>query len=151
PGHSEPARGRPPPPGNSSPSSHGQYLASRSSSLAPRLILEPCPAGSPAWLPSRLLVGKGNANAVPSPKHRGELLDDPGEVVEGVSELVPRRHRVVTEAGVVGSEHAVAVGQGRDQVAEHLRAGREAVQEQYRRRVFRPGLAVEDVQVAGLD
>src|SRR5262249_27843415 len=40
---------------------------------------------------------------------------------------------------------------GRDQVAEHLRAGREAVQEQYRRRVFRPGLAVEDVQVAGLD
>src|SRR5262245_8813727 len=91
-----------------------------------------------------------NANAVPSPKHRGELLDDPGEVVEGVSELVPRRHRVVTEAGVVGSEHAVAVGQGRDQVAEHLRAGREAVQQQYRRRVFRPGLAVEDVQVAGL-
>src|SRR6516165_788207 len=73
---------------------------------------------------------KGKREAVPAPKHRGELLDDPGEVVEGVSELVPRRHRVVTEAGVVGSEHAVAVGQGRDQVAEHLRAGREAVQEQ---------------------
>src|SRR5262249_15813751 len=118
PGRSELARGQPPPPGNSSPSSRAQYLASRSSSLAPRLILEPCPGGSPAWLPSRLLVGKGNANAVPSPKHRGELLDDPGEVVEGVSELVPRRHRVVTEAGVVGSEHAVAVGQGRDQVAD---------------------------------
>ena len=55
---------------------------------------------------------------MPSPKHRGELLDDPGEVVEGVSELVPRRDRVVTEAGVVESEHAVAVGQGRDQVAD---------------------------------
>src|SRR5262245_1790013 len=38
-----------------------------SSSLAPRLILEPCPADSPAWSPSRLLVGKGTANAVPSP------------------------------------------------------------------------------------
>src|SRR5262249_19135314 len=84
PGRSELARGQPPPPGNSSPSSRAQYLASRSSSLTPRLILEPCPAASPAWLPSRLLVGKGNANAVPSPKHRGELLDDPGEVVEGV-------------------------------------------------------------------
>src|SRR5262249_31108597 len=57
----------PPPPGNSSSSSHVQNLASMSSSLAPRLILEPCPAGSPAWSPSRLLDGKGNANAVPSP------------------------------------------------------------------------------------
>jgi hypothetical protein len=44
-----------------------------------------------------------------------------------------------------------AVGQGRDQVAEHLRAGREAVQQEYRRRVLWPGLAVEDVQVADLD
>src|SRR5262249_18375086 len=44
-----------------------------------------------------------------------------------------------------------AVGQGRDQVAEHLRAGREAVQQEYRRRVLWPGLAVEDVQVTDLD
>src|SRR5262245_17257509 len=84
-------------------------------------------------------------------EYRGELLDDGGEVIEGVSELVPRRHRAVAEAGVVGGEHAVAVGQGRDQVAEHLRAGREAVQQEYCRRVLWPGLAVEDVQVTDLD
>src|SRR4029077_1028522 len=83
-------------------------------------------------------------------EYRGELLDDGGEVIEGVSELVPRRHRAVAEAGVVGGEHAVAVGQGRDQVAEHLRTGREAVQQEYCRRVPRPGLAVKDVQAADL-
>src|SRR5262249_15861628 len=71
--------------------------------------------------------------------------------VEGVSEFVPRRHRAVAEARVVGGEHAVAVGQGRDQVAEHLRVGREAVQQEYCRRVLWPGLAVEDVQVTDLD
>src|SRR5262249_58554721 len=76
---------------------------------------------------------------------------DGGEVVEGVSEPGPRQHRAVAEAGVVRGDHAVEVGQGRDQVAEHLRAGREAVQEQYRRRVLWPGLAVEDVQVTDLD
>src|SRR5262249_14715888 len=84
-------------------------------------------------------------------EYRGELLDDGSEVVEGVSELVPWRHRAVAEAGVVGGEQAVAVGQGRDQVAEHLRAGREAVQQEYCRRVLWPGLAVEDVQVTDLD
>src|SRR5262245_19171076 len=84
-------------------------------------------------------------------EYRGELLDHGGEVVEGVSELVPRRHRAVAEARVVGGEHAVAVGQGRDQVAEHLRARREAVQQKHCRRVLRPGLAVEDVQVTDLD
>jgi hypothetical protein len=40
----------------------------------------------------------------------GELVDDRGEIVEGVSELIPRRHRTVAEAGVVGCQHAVAIG-----------------------------------------
>ena len=39
-----------------------------------------------------------------------ELLDDGGEVVEGKSELVPRRYRAVAEAWAVRGEHAVAVG-----------------------------------------
>ena len=60
------------------------------------------------------------------------------------------RHRAVAVAGVVGGDDVVLVRQRRDQVAEHLRAGREAVEQQDRRGVLRPGLAVEDVQVADL-
>src|SRR5262249_16206594 len=47
-------------------------------------------------------------------QYRGELLDDGGEIVERVRELVPRRPRAVAEARVVGSNQVVAVGQGRD-------------------------------------
>ena len=84
------------------------------------------------------------------PELLGELVDHLRQVVERVRELVVRRHRAVAVAGVVGRDDVVLVRQRRDQVAEHLRAGREAVEQQDRRGVLRPGLAVEDVQVADL-
>jgi hypothetical protein len=45
---------------------------------------------------------------------------------------------------VVRGEDVVAVGQGGDQLPEHARAGREAVQQQDDRCAGRAGLAVED-------
>ena len=80
----------------------------------------------------------------------GELVDHLRQVVEGVGELVVRRHRAVAVAGVVRRDHVILVRQRRDQIAEHLRAGREAVEQEDRRGVLRAGLAVEDVQVADL-
>ena len=52
----------------------------------------------------------------------------------------------MAEAGVVRGDQVELVGQGRDQVAEHMRGGREAVQQQDRRGVLRTRLPVEDVQ-----
>ena len=77
-----------------------------------------------------------------------ELVEQPvdqfGEAVEGVGESGAIRHVALAEARIVRRDHAVAVGQRRDQVAEHVRGGREAVQQQHDRRVRRPGLAIED-------
>jgi hypothetical protein len=51
----------------------------------------------------------------------GELVDHVGEVVEGIGEFIHRRHVALAEAWIVGCNHMIAVGQLRDQVAEHLR------------------------------
>ena len=80
----------------------------------------------------------------------GKFVDDLGQVVEGVRELVVQRHRAVAKAGIVGREDVILVPQRGYQHAEHLRAGREAVKQQHGRGVFRPGLAIEDVKVADL-
>ena len=84
------------------------------------------------------------------PELLGELVDHLRQVVEGVGELVARRHRAVAVARVVRRNDVVLVPQRGDQVAEHLRAGREAVEQQDRRGVLRAGFAVEDVEVADL-
>ena len=76
----------------------------------------------------------------------GELLHHVGQLVEGVVELAYGRGRTVAEAGVVRGDQVELVGQGRDQVAEHMRGSREAVQQQDRRGVLRTRLPVEDVQ-----
>jgi uncharacterized protein YidB (DUF937 family) len=73
-----------------------------------------------------------------------QFLDMVGEVVEGVLELVDARHIGVAEAGVVGGDDVVAVGQRRDQVAVLVRAGRCAVQQDHGGSGGRAGLAVED-------
>src|SRR5262249_47894540 len=59
--------------------------------------------------------------------------------------LLEARRRGVAEAEVVWGDDVVAVGQCRDEVAEHMRAGREAVQEHDGRRVGRTGLSEEDL------
>ena len=48
-----------------------------------------------------------------------QAVDMVGEAVEGVGELVCARHVGVAEAGVVGRDDVIAVGQRRDQVAVH--------------------------------
>jgi hypothetical protein len=63
--------------------------------------------------------------------------------VERVVELVGAGGVGQAEAEVVRGDHVVAVGQQRDQVAEHERAGREAVQQQEDGCVGRACLAVE--------
>src|SRR5262245_24112678 len=74
-----------------------------------------------------------------------QLSDNIGEGFERVGERLERRRRGVTEAEVVRGDDVVAIGQCRDEVAEHMRAGREAVQEHDGRRVARTGLSEEDL------
>ena len=74
-----------------------------------------------------------------------------GQVVEAVVEVLQSRLVAVAEAGVVRRHHVVPVGQRRNQVAEHVRRGREAVQQQDGRGVGRAGLAVEDLDAIDLD
>ena len=64
------------------------------------------------------------------PELLGELVDHLRQVVERVSELVVRRHRAVAVAGIVRRDHVILVGQRGNQIAEHLRAGRKAVEQQ---------------------
>src|SRR5215469_10459043 len=60
----------------------------------------------------------------------GEAVDDLGKVIEGVAELLAVRSVGETEAGKVGSEDVVALGERRDQVAKHVGRGREPVEQQ---------------------
>jgi hypothetical protein len=50
----------------------------------------------------------------------------------------------VNEAWKIGRDQVVPVGQGWNQIAEHVRRGREAVQQEKVRRVFRACLAIEN-------
>ena len=79
-----------------------------------------------------------------------ELLDHLGQMVEGVVELVHGGHRAVAVAGVVRGHQMELVGQGRDQVAEHVRTGGEAVEQEDDGGVLRPRLAVENIQAVDL-
>ena len=64
---------------------------------------------------------------------------------EGVSEFRVIRRIALAEARVVRRDDMVAVGQGGNEVAEHVRRGRETVQQQHDRRLGRAGLAIEDL------
>ena len=85
------------------------------------------------------------------PEPGQQAVDQLGVVVEGVGEGRPVRHVALAVARIVRRDHAVAVGERRDQVAEHVRGGREAVQQQHDRRVGRPRLAVEDAHAVDRD
>jgi hypothetical protein len=77
---------------------------------------------------------------------REEPAGHVGEGREGVLELVDRGGGGATEADVVRSDDAVAVGQGGDEVAEHVRAARVPVQKQEHGGVGGARFAVEDVE-----
>ena len=82
------------------------------------------------------------------PDRLDEAADDLGKRVEAVGERAARRRLGLSEAGQVGSDHTVAVGQRADQVAEHVARRREAMQQQDDGRFDGTGLSVEDVHVA---
>ena len=73
-----------------------------------------------------------------------QALDDLREPVERVLEVV--WHLGVAEARVVGGENVEAVGEGRDQVAELVRGGRKASEQEQLGARGVAGLAVEDGQ-----
>ena len=73
-----------------------------------------------------------------------QVVGEVGQGVEGVGELVDRRRVGLAEAEVVGGDEVVVVGQVGEQLAEHERAGREAVQQHQGRRLGVAGLSVEE-------
>ena len=66
------------------------------------------------------------------------------QIVEGVGELASKRRIGMAEADIVGSDQVKAARQRRHQFAEHLAAGRQAMQQQDRWRGGIAGFAVED-------
>ena len=80
-----------------------------------------------------------------------ETVHQLGEAGEAVLELVTVRRGAVTERWIVGRDHPVAVSERRNQVAEHVRRGGKAVQQEHRRCICRAGLAIEDVYSIDFD
>jgi len=80
-----------------------------------------------------------------------ERIDEPlhhlSEVVKGVDELRGRRSGAVAESWIVRCDQTIAVGQQRDEIAEHMRGGRKSMQQEDRRQVRAAGLPVEDFNV----
>ena len=70
--------------------------------------------------------------------HFGEAVDDVGDVVERVGEVAARRHVRLAEARQIGRDDVKAIGQQRDEIAEHVARAREAVKQQQRRRIRGP-------------
>ena len=73
----------------------------------------------------------------------GEAVDRLRDPVEGVAAV---RHVGLAEARQIGSDDVEAVGQQRDEIAEHVAGAREPVQQQQLRGAGRAGLAIEDVE-----
>ena len=81
----------------------------------------------------------------------GEAPHDPGEIVERVAELLPRRHRRAAEAREVGRDGVKAVGQAWDEIPEHVARAGKAVEEQQVWRLGIAGFAIEDVEPFDVD
>lgn len=77
-------------------------------------------------------------------------VDVVGERVEGVVERVDTGNLGMAEAGIVGGDHVITVGQRGDQIAVHVRAGRRAVQQHDGGRAGRPGFPVEQLSSGDL-
>jgi hypothetical protein len=52
----------------------------------------------------------------------------------------------MAEARQVGRDDVVAIGETRDEIAEHVARARKAMKQQQRRCAFGPGLAIKDLQ-----
>ena len=82
---------------------------------------------------------------------RQQAVDDVGVVAERVGERLVIGRGALAEARIVRRDDMVAIRERRDQIAEHVRRGRKAVQQQHGRRVGGSGFAVEDIDAVDLD
>ena len=73
-----------------------------------------------------------------------EVIHDFREVSEGVREFLRVRPVAVTEARVIGRDKMIAIGKTGEERLEHSRGGRQTVQQENRRGVFRTRLPVEN-------
>src|ERR1700678_2929999 len=87
------------------------------------------------------------------PNHFGEAVDHAGQMIEGVGKVRGHRHIRAAEARQVGRDEPKAVGEHRNEIAEHVARGRKAMQQQENGSVCGAGLTVkhlEAVDVSGL-
>ena len=80
----------------------------------------------------------------------GETADDSGQVVEGVGELGVAGRVAVPEPGIVRCNQAERAGEPVQQRLPHPRGGGKSVQQQDHGRVWRAGVAVEDLQAVDI-
>jgi hypothetical protein len=67
-------------------------------------------------------------------------------MVEGVAELLARRHVRLAKAGQVGRDNVEVFAQQRNQVAEHVSRAREAMQQKQLGFIGRTCFAIKDLQ-----
>jgi hypothetical protein len=82
----------------------------------------------------------------------GEAVDDPRNIGKRVVELIMGRHLRLTKPRQVRRDEVVAIGQQREQIAEHMASAGKAMQQQHRRRFSAPGRAIgnlEAIHVSG--
>jgi hypothetical protein len=79
-----------------------------------------------------------------------EAVDELSEAIEGIGELRTVRHVALAVAGIVRSDHMIAVRERGDQVAEHVRRCRKAVEQQHDRSGLRSRLAIENLDAVDL-
>ena len=72
-----------------------------------------------------------------------QRIDHVGIMGEAVGELAMVGCVALAKARIVRRDHMIAIGQQRDQVAEHVRRRREAVEQQHHRAVGGAGFAIE--------
>ena len=80
-----------------------------------------------------------------APSCSEETVDDVGVMGECVSERLVVRRGALAKARIVGRDDAIAIRERRDQIAEHVRRSRKAVQQQHNGRIRGPRFAIEDI------
>jgi hypothetical protein len=75
------------------------------------------------------------------------MVHDVGDVVKGVREFFRVGPIAVTEAGVIGRDHVVAIGKAREERLEHSRGRGEPVEEKKSGGLFGAGFSVEDGEI----
>src|SRR5262249_4692724 len=76
-----------------------------------------------------------------------ELIDDLGEVIKGIGELFAIGRLREAEAGQIGCDDVIALGENRDKVAKHVRGSGKSVQEKDGGSVSGSSLTIEDTGI----